>query len=532
MVSFLVGGDRRIIAATRYAAECLGYGAEELIGRNLLDLHPRSERDRIDQELLACLAQPGEMRRWSGSNHGRDGCCLHLDITARGCLDAAGVPRLMVVGSDASATRALAERLTRSQSHDALTGLPNRGAFEARLEECIAHGGEHAVLWFDVDQFEVLNQTLGTRAGDELLRALATVLRKRLRHGDLLARMGGDSFAALIDSCGAAQALRVTRLVEAEIDDFRFHWADGPRRVRMSIGVVAFQARESSTAEVLRAASAACHLVKEGGASGVHVYDGDDAGLSGRQREMQWVARIESALDESRFALCLQPIRAAADDVGANARYEVLLRMVERDGTLIAPGAFLPAAERYHLAGRIDRWVVRSVLDWLGSDRDALAELQMCFVNLSALSIGDDEFLATVIAELEASGVPGEKLCFEVTETAAIANLAKAGRFCSSLRALGCCFAIDDFGSGVSSFAYLRALPVDFIKIDGMFVRDLVNDPVAFATVRSINEIGQLMGMQTIAEFVEDQPILDRVREIGLDYVQGYRVGRPVRLVA
>ena len=529
VVSFVAEPDGCIAGATGFAAERLGYEAGQIEGMSLLEFYPESEHPRIARELAACRAQPGTPRHWSGCTLHREGYCLHFDTTVCASADADGRPALLVVCSDATRAQALSEKLTRRESHDSLTDLPNRAAFERRLMVALGERDEHAVLWIDVDQFEIVNQTFGHRAGDELLRELVDLLRRRLRKSDFLARVGGDSFGLLIENCGLSQALRVAQLLEEAIEGFRFQWKDGVHRVRASVGLVPVgRDGPKAAAEVLCAASSACHVAKESGTGRVQVHHACDAGVQRYSRDMEWVARIERALDQHRFVLCTQPIQAMQGTAGGQ-RYEVLLRMRGDGGELIPPGHFLPTAERYHLATRIDRWVVREVLAWLESTPEVLAKLELCFVNLSGRSLGDEEFLATVIADLERSAVPASKLCFEVTETAAIANLALADRFCRTLRALGCRFALDDFGSGVSSFAYLRSLPVDFLKIDGMFVRDVIDDPVALATVRSINEIGQLMGKQTIAEFVESEAILEIVRDIGLDFGQGFSIGKPHR---
>jgi EAL domain-containing protein (putative c-di-GMP-specific phosphodiesterase class I) len=308
---------------------------------------------------------------------------------------------------------------------------------------------------------------------------------------------------------------------------FRFVWEGKTFNIGASLGLVPITKASESLTSVLRAADAACYVAKDRGRNCVHVFRADDAALAQRHREMQWMSELPRALEENRFRLCVQPIVPLAPATPALAHQELLLRLQTPEGPLVPPGAFLPAAERYQLAPKIDAWVVGSALRWLKRSPREMERLHLCSLNLSGLSLGSAEFLTFVLCQFTETGIPAEKICFEITETAAIANLADACRFISVLRDLGCRFALDDFGSGLSSFAYLKNLPVDFIKIDGTFVKNIAEDALDRAMVKYINEIAQLLGKQTIAEFVESEPILAELKAIGVDYAQGYYLGEP-----
>jgi len=435
-------------------------------------------------------------------------------------------------GSDITDAQALSQQLSFQASHDALTGLINRRTFEQRLgrmmESVRIDGAEHALCYIDLDQFKVINDTCGHVAGDELLRQLGRVLAAEVRERDTLARLGGDEFGVLLERCSIDQAYRVASALHKAIERFQFVWEDKRFRVGASIGLAPVDALGADGGEVLAMADSACYAAKERGRNQIRVFRTDDADLASRQGEMQWIPRIHEALEAGRLELYFQSIAPLAKGVDARGpHYELLLRMRGADGRLIPPGAFMPAAERYGLVTTLDRWVVDTALTWLAASPAHLSELELCAINLSGSSLSDDEFLGFVLGRIEASEVPAEKLCFEITETAAIGDLSSATRFLHSLRAFGCRFALDDFGSGLSSFAYLKTLPVDYLKIDGVFVREIANNAVDYAMVKSINEVGHVMGKRTVAEFVENDAIEGALREIGIDYAQGYGIARP-----
>ncbi len=439
--------------------------------------------------------------------------------------------RVFAAVEDITEARALSQQLRFQAAHDALTGLVNRREFENRLERALksAEDGrsEHAVCYLDLDQFKIINDTSGHVAGDELLRRLGRVLSQQVRRQDTLARLGGDEFGVLLEHCSMHIAERVANALRRTIEDFRFAWEKQVFGIGVSIGVVPIRGNDQTVSSILSAADAACYAAKDRGRNRIHIYHEGDVELARRHGEMRWVTRIHAALEENRFELARQPIVSLSTFERQSSHYELLLRMRDENGNIVPPEAFLPAAERYNLSVKLDRWVVREAFRMLTRDRKHLDNLFLCSINLSGVSLADEDFLIFVTTELASTGLPPGKICFEITETAAIANLPGAMRFIEVMRRVGCHFALDDFGSGLSSFAYLKSLPVDFLKIDGVFVKDIVEDPIDRELVRSINEIGHVMGKRTIAEFVESADILTVLAEIGVDYAQGFELGKP-----
>ena len=427
----------------------------------------------------------------------------------------------------------MVEDLEYQASHDALTALVNRQEFERRLNRVIetarTDGAEHALCYLDLDQFKVINDTCGHEAGDELLRRLGDLLQQRTRKRDTLARLGGDEFGVLMEHCSLTQAQRVANGLRETVEGFRFIWEDRSFDIGVSIGLVSITEVTESMPNILSAADRACYAAKDNGRNRVHVYHEGDAELARRHGEIQWVTRIPQALEEHRFHLVYQPIVPLDSVLSEGEHHELLIRMEDEERRIVEPGAFLPAAERYNLSVKIDRWVTGKALAWLKGNPKRLKSLSLCTINLSGRSLGDEEFLEFIIRQFDETNIPPAKICFEVTETAAIANLVNATRFMQALKKLGCRFALDDFGSGLSSFAYLKNLPVDFLKIDGTFVKNIVDNSIDLAVVKSINEIGQAMGKRTIAEHVENAAILEKLKlpEIGVDYAQGYGIARP-----
>ncbi len=427
--------------------------------------------------------------------------------------------------------RELTEKLAHQASHDALTGLLNRYELERRLkampDDARSSGRDHALCYLDLDQFKIINDSCGHAAGDELLRQLGSLLRREVFRRDIVARLGGDEFGVLLEDCSLADARSVADTLRRAIQDFRFSWQGRSFQVGASIALVPVTAASDSLSGILRAADSACYVAKDEGRNRIHTYRPDDAELVRRSGEMRWVNEIRIALEEGRFRLVFQPIVALRPPRGRGARFELLLRMADENGRLVAPNAFLPAAERYDLATLLDVWVLDAAFDWLGSDPSRLDAARLCSINLSGQSLGDLEFLKRIIRGLEERQIPPERICFEITETAAIANLAHASRFIRSLRGLGCRFALDDFGTGFSSFAYLKNLPVDFLKIDRLFVQGVIEDRVDSAVIKSMVEIGRLTGKRTIAEGVETNSVLRMLERLGVDYAQGYHLGQP-----
>ncbi len=464
----------------------------------------------------------------------RDGNELYIESTASPIRDGKGsVTGGVLVFHDVSESRELNRRLSYHASHDILTGLVNRRELENRLERALksarARETSYALLYLDLDQFKIVNDSCGHSAGDALLGQLGALLKSKVRWRDTLARLGGDEFGVLLESCSLEEAMNTAETLRVAIGDYKFVWEERNFRLGVSIGVVPITADNEDVAALLSAADSACAAAKEAGRNRIHSFQENDIDLMRRRREMQWAARINNALEEDRFELFRQTIQPLqADEAGAH--YEILLRMRDENGGIISPGLFIEAAERYGITPNIDRWVIRSAFRWLVSEADERERLTMCSINLSGQSLGDDKFLPFVIDQFQMSGIDATKICFEITETAAIASYSQANRFINALKELGCMFALDDFGTGLSSFGYLKHFPVDFLKIDGSFVKEILHDPIDREMVRSINEIGHLTGKKTIAEFAENDEIITMLRGMGIDYAQGYGVSEPKRV--
>lgn len=439
----------------------------------------------------------------------------------------------LVISTNITEARKLWEQTSQQLRYDALTGLLHRAEFESALEQAVRSARleriPQAVCYLDLDQFRLVNELYGRAAGDQILRQVATLIRGRIRRNDTVARLGGDSFGLLMKNCTLDHAWRIAQNLQAAIESFRFVYDDRTFHLQTSIGLVPLVGNENlREADILRAADAACNMAKELGRNRIHIFHAEDARLARRLGEMQWISRLHQALDENRLSLFFQPILPLQTEAPAKGQiYEVLLRLTETDGTLVLPGSFLPVAERYGLIRQLDRWVTRTTLEWLARHPEQLARLERCHINLSGQSLGSEDFLHFVEEQFAITRIPPQKICFEVTETTAISDLACTIHFIQLFRDMGCRFALDDFGSGLCSLTYLKNLPVDYLKIDGDFVRDIVNDPVKLVMVRSINEIGQLTGKKIIAEFVENAAILAQIRKIGVDFAQGYAIGIP-----
>ncbi len=434
----------------------------------------------------------------------------------------------VVIFQDVTEPEALARELQHQASHDALTGLLNRREFERRLADALQEeGAGHVLCFLDMDQFKVVNDTCGHAAGDELLRQFTGLLRAELRASDVLARLGGDEFGILFRDCPVEQARQRADAMRQGIEDYRFAWHERVFSVGVSIGLVECGGgRMGDLTSALSAADAACYMAKEAGRNRVHVHTPDDQHQMALQGELSWVSRLQDALDRDRLRLYAQPIVPTDGDADTPCHHEILVR-VEEGGEIITPGAFMPAAERYNLMPRIDRWVVSNTLAWLADACRAGGDPGLWTVNLSGASLSDERFRAELLDMVRRAGFPPGVLCFEVTESAAIAQLSQVARFMGEVKALGCLFALDDFGSGLSSFAYLKQLPVDFLKIDGSFVKDIVDDPADRALVEAINTVGHTLGLSTIGEYVENDNIMTMLRTMGVDYGQGFHLGRP-----
>lgn len=445
-------------------------------------------------------------------------------------------------GRDVTAAHKLAESVAYHASHDALTGLVNRREFENLVDKALmtarAERQSHALFFMDLDNFKIVNDTCGHLAGDELLRQLSSLLNSLVRKSDVLARLGGDEFGVFLYNCSVAEALKLANQIRSEVENFQFLWEENRFMVGVSIGLVVADDRWDNLAALFSAADSACYIAKDEGRNQVVVYREADGNSSNRKVETHWVEEINAALDDNRIVIARQkilPLMLASNDTNKTgsatqvdgAHFEILMRLVTPSGDVINPRAFLPSAERYGLSARLDSTVIDVTLDWLKSNPRYLQTVRHCSINLASGSFANPDFGAALIEHISESGIPPSKLCFELTETATIANLSAASDFMHQLHAIGCRFILDDFGAGLSSFAYLKNIPVDFLKIDGRLVRDIMDDQIDFTMVKAINEVGQSLGKQTIAEFVETPLLLEAVREIGVDYAQGFAVEKP-----
>jgi diguanylate cyclase (GGDEF)-like protein/PAS domain S-box-containing protein len=532
--------DGKVVYLNAAAEELSGWGLAEAKGQpmhmvyRIIDEHSRSALDYIAQGAPegTHLADPG---RAAVRLIRRDGQETSVHDSFTEVRDEAGQRSgFAVVFHDVSQLRALAQQLSWQASHDSLTGLVNRRELESRLAQLLesAHvqGRQHVLLYIDLDNFKTVNDSCGHSAGDELLRSLTSVMGTKIRGSDILARLGGDEFAALLQSCPIDQGLRIANGIREVVRDFRFAWEGKSFTVGASIGLVPIDAASGDIAEVLTAADACCYEAKNKGRDRVQVHRPRQAGQR-ESGEPQMISRLSQAFEHGDFVLYQQYIQPLKEAV-SSAHFEVLVRMRGDNGELVPPMAFIPAAERYNLLTAIDRLVITELLQVLAARQRAAGapiapEAGLYSVNLSGASINDSSFSDFLRRQFARYPVPPSLLCFEVTETTAISNLTKAAELMHELKSMGCRFALDDFGIGMSSFAYLKYLPVDFLKIDGTFVRDMANDEMDCAIVEAINRIAHILGMQTVAEIVEDQATLDRLRLLGVDYAQGFHIARP-----
>ncbi|MCP4286446.1 MAG: EAL domain-containing protein [Gammaproteobacteria bacterium] len=460
---------------------------------------------------------------------------LSVDGNASSLMDSQGeLIGSMLVLRDVSLEQELTNQLIYQASHDSLTGLMSRAEFENRVKETLElsrqQNTENALCYIDLDQFKLVNDTCGHGAGDELLKRLAGVLQTQIRQQDLVARLGGDEFGVLLHGCNQKQARNMAERVRTALREMHFNWEGRIFDVSGSIGLVMINRMSGSLPELMSAADLACYAAKDSGRDMVHVYHADDAEIAEKFSQMQWLPRIREAINNNEFELAIQSVTSLKENISPRIIYEFLLRWPQDDGSLISPALFIPSAERYDLMRDLDGWVIENALAAVTQLR---AELQyptnqMFTINLSGQSVCDPTLADFIIGMLRRFEVDPQTICFEVTETVAIANFSIAIEFINRLRGLGCRFALDDFGSGLSSFSYLKRLPLDFLKIDGLFVRDMLDDPVDLAMVRTIYDVAKVLKLQTIAEWVEDEATLDSLKSIGIDYTQGFHISKPI----
>lgn len=436
----------------------------------------------------------------------------------------------VLVFQDITESRKMEKQVTYQATHDSLTGLSNRSEFERKLNEAIEsarkYNSSHVLIYIDLDQFKIVNDTCGHIAGDELLKQVSKLILEKIRKQDLLARLGGDEFGLVLTDCNIDNGLKIAESIKDVIYNYSFVWKNNTFSIGLSMGLVPFTSDSDNYHGLMIAADSACYAAKEHGRNRINVYQPDDYELSKRKGEMRWIPRIKDAISKDNFSLYIQPIKAI-NTPDKNKHWEILLRMNSDNHDLIPPNAFIPAAERYNKMSDIDRWVIKHTIKKLTKNRCLDAN---CYsINISGQSLSEPDFLVYVKDMLVKNNIHTENICFEITETTAIANLTNALNFIKTLKNIGCKFSLDDFGSGLSSFAYLKNLPVDFLKIDGMFVKDILHDPIDLVMVEAITKVGHKMGMLTIAEFVENEAIAVKLEEIGVDYIQGFHIGRPCK---
>jgi diguanylate cyclase (GGDEF)-like protein/PAS domain S-box-containing protein len=430
---------------------------------------------------------------------------------------------------DITRLRNLTQEMTYQATHDSLTNLKNRREFERQLKQAVAetqyNNKTHSICYMDLDKFKAVNDSCGHAAGDELLKQLSLTIKSKTRETDTIARLGGDEFGLLLASCPTKKAKVLADEIRKSVEKFRFHWNNKTFKIGISIGIVTINKRSGTAKEIMSAADTACYLAKEQGRNRIHIYKTDSTEITHHTSQTNWLNRINTALDNNNFILYFQ--RIASLNNKKHQHYEVLIRMIDEDGKTIPPNSFIPTAEKFDIISSVDNWVIKNTLLIMQENKYTNINFS---INLSGQSLSDLNFMNQCISQIAESEIKTTRLCFEITETAMIANLSNAIRSISTLRGLGCKIALDDFGSGLSSFAYLKNLPVDYLKIDGSLIRDMENDPINVTMVESIIHIGHSMGLKTIAEYVENEYILELLRNLDIDYVQGYGIAKPVSL--
>lgn len=532
-IMFSINALGNILSVNRTCANQLGLSNEDLKKYVIFDFIYTADIATMSAFFEHCLLNQTQIHKEEFRQIGVHGQIIWLRVTAKALDLAHHANSLLLVCEDITEARNLSEKIIYQASHDALTGLANRVEFDIYVNEAIklihTDNSEHVLCYLDLDQFKIINDTCGHLAGDELLRKLGDVLKKNMRKQDFIARLGGDEFGVLMYDCSLSEAILQCENLRDIIRDCRFFWEGKSFSIGVSIGLSPINKSSRNAVNLFKEADSACYAAKDKGRNRIHVYSPDDEELALRHGEMQWVEKIRHGIENNRFCLYGQPI-VSIDKQDEGLHFETLIRYHDESGRIIPPSEFLPAAERYDLAPELDRWVISSIFEFIATTPDFVDKLAVCSINLSGLSFCDETMLAFISKQFELWKIPEHKICFEITETAAIANLSSTIKFIATLRGRGCLFSLDDFGSGLSSFGYLKNLPVDYLKIDGLFVKDILNDKVDLAMVKSINKVGHVMGKKTIAEFVENEAIFNLLNVLGVDYAQGYGISKPVLL--
>lgn len=530
-----VARDGRILDANHALCEVLDYSKDELLARRYRDLVHPADWERARQKAASIVA--GEIDHYIVEQRllKARGNPIWVRLTVYTVTPPGGAPPYyLVIMEDVSESRRLSQELSYQATHDTLTGLYNRWAFEGHLTGALqrvrTEGAEHTLCFVDLDQFKFVNDTSGHFAGDHMLREVVEVFRATLSEGDVLARLGGDEFGIILENRDLDTAAIEAERIRQRLSDAEFIWQERRYSLSCSMGLVPILPSTPDAESLLRAADMACFLAKEQGRNRIYVSRENDEQLAKHRSQMEWLSRLRDALLEGRLFLDAQiiaPALASSLAEQTSLRYEVLVRLRDEQGEVVPPGLFLPVAERFGSATAIDRWVIKEVFSQLMAHPEHLQRLDACHINLSGRSFDQPDFQEFVLTALDRHRVPANKICFEITETAAVNNLVAAVSFMEALGERGCRFALDDFGTGLSSFSYLRRFPVDYLKIDGVFVRDMATDETDLAMVRAINDIGQTLNKITIAEFVEDETVLELLCEMGVNYLQGFCIHRP-----
>lgn len=522
-----------ILSVNRFGAMQLGIKVNDLLGSSIDRIIHPEDLSQSRALFKLCLKDAQIVHKQEIRLIRDNGNTIWVRETAKLIDTTPNQPHLLLVCEDITETHELSDKIAFQACHDQLTGLINRSQFDVYIQRLVeqaqADNSCHIMCYLDLDQFKVVNDTCGHLAGDELLRQLGELLKQQVRKTDVLARLGGDEFGVLMSHCSVEQAKNTGEKLRSTICDFQFAWENRCFSISVSIGIAPINRLSGSAVNILKEADAACYAAKEKGRNRIHVFSSSDTELAERQGEMQWVEKIRGGIENDCFLLYGQLI-VPINQNHEGLHFETLIRYRDSQGHIVPPGAFLPAAERYNIAPALDRWVISRLFEYLYNQQDFTKRLELCSINLSGLSLSDVSMLDFIGDQFNKWQIPTHKICFEITETAAISNLSYAKQFIDTLREKGCLFSLDDFGSGLSSFAYLKKLPVDFLKIDGLFVKDILDDRIDWTMVKAINEVGHVMNKKTIAEFVENQEIFELLKSLGVNYAQGYGIAKPVPL--
>lgn len=525
---FTIDDEHKILSMNNFGANQLGCCPEQLIGSPLESIvvneDQNLQREFINQCFTNSVFSEIELRFTTV-----EGEVVWVRQTGRLVVGDDHQKSVLLACQDVSEARVLSDLLSFQSSHDHMTGLFNRRSLEQHLQLLLLNSQEdqtsHSLLYIDIDQLKVVNDTCGHNAGDGLIRQLVDVIQSAIRKNDYMARIGGDEFAIILEYCPLDEARLIAENIRHTVEEFTYVWESHNFKQSVSIGITDTSPEYVKVEDIMGAADAACYDAKQLGRNRVVLQAFSHNTLSTSHREMHWVSRLQKALGNDNFDLFFQPIISVSNPALPYIHYEILLRYQDEDGNLVLPGAFLPAAERFNISDQLDLWVIESVITFLNQHPKHVAQLECCSVNISATSLSSHRIEKSLEQLLLKAEFPTNKLCFEITETAAISNLNEAKVFMERIKTYGCSFALDDFGSGMASFGYLKNLPVDYIKIDGIFVRDMISDRIDSAMVSAINNIGHELKLTTIAEYVENDKIFEQLKKWGVDLAQGDAVG-------